>query len=167
MQSIAVSFLMALLISCQTQVNDNQAPVVNKQISQPQIVYQNNKIVEPIKLIFFPSGSATDVRYSIILKGDSLKYKNFWPTSESKLKSYNKSLTKDEVEKINSLVINLKNSYFSANTEVDDSWSAIIEINGKIVYEGPPYRTTNTPYTPLINYLVSLLPFKFKLYGFS
>ena len=154
MSVILLFFYSLCLISCHLQENRREIKNLKKQ----------NSII----LKFYPTGVVNDVRYSISVIGDSFVVKNSSPINISENKEYVALLSKDQVNKIDTLVSSIKLQYRDTVIS-EDTWGVTLLINNQIFYEVGDFSFKRQPeeVKNLINYLVGLSAIKIELYGFS
>lgn len=154
MSVILLFFYSLCLISCHLQENRREINNLKKQ----------NSII----LKFYPTGVVNDVRYSISVIGDSFVVKNSSPINISENKEYVALLSKDQVNKIDTLVSSIKLQYRDTVIS-EDTWGVTLLINNQVFYEVRDFSFKRQPeeVKNLINYLVGLSAIKIELYGFS
>lgn len=127
-----------------------------------------------ISLLFYPSKSIEDIRYSIDIINDSLIVKE----RDFGNKEYRGKLTDDQSAKIRELTSALNQKYDWSSRFAKGGWGCILKVDNQVYYEDnrfsfPPYSDEMSWQAPpeeiksLIDYIVSLSPIPIELYGFS
>jgi hypothetical protein len=129
-----------------------------------------------ISLLFYPSISIDDIRYSVDIVNDSLIVKKHFIDN----KEYRGKLTSNQYTKIKRLasVLNQKYDRSSSDWCHNDVWGCTLIIDNQIYYASDYFsfipQSKELGWLPppeeiklLINYIVSLSPIPIELYGFS
>jgi len=128
--------------------------------------------VEPMsfEVLFYPVGVPEDVRYSIGLKNNVLTIVNHRLRSSTDVKSKSKQLSPVELEKIKTIVANIKQHKSALSEEISDTWAVKFILDDKLIYEEIDFSIEDSQSTflkTLIKYSEDLTGFEIDLYSFS
>jgi hypothetical protein len=126
-------------------------------------------------LLFYPSMSIEDIRYSIDITNDSLICKKYRIGVETKEVVY---LTGKQSADIKKMASSLSQKYDWSSRSVKGGWGCTLKADNQIYYEDnyfsfiPRSKETGWEASPkeiklLIDFIVSLSPIPIELYGFS
>jgi hypothetical protein len=127
-----------------------------------------------LSLLFYPSMSLEDIRYSVDIINDSLMVKkNTIDNKECKIKLADYQCT--EIKKMTSA---LTQKYDKSKNFVKGGWGCTLKVDNQVYYEDnfftfiPQSKEMGWQAPPeeiklLIEYIVSLSPIEIELYGFS
>lgn len=134
---------------------------------------QNNRqsvMEHRYELIFYPTGSPKDIRYSIIINNDSIIAKNHCSKNYNKRNYYKGKVSVQQMEQLFSLYhgINTK-PVINNHPSILDTWSVILIVDAEKVYKDDDFSFESPPkdIAKMIQYLVELGVIKIKLYGFA
>lgn len=127
-----------------------------------------------ISLLFYPSRSIEDIRYSIDIVNDSLIIKKQIIGD----KAYCGKLTNNQCAEVKKLISELNKKYNRSDRFRKGGWGCILKVDNQIYYEDNDFSFN--PYSKyidwqklpeeiklLIDYIVSLSPIPIELYGLS
>jgi hypothetical protein len=128
-----------------------------------------------LSLLFYPSISIEDIRYSVDIVNDSLIVKKYSIGVETTEKV---KLTDKQCLEINKRTSVLTQKYDRSKKIVLDAWGCTLKVDNQIYYEDKFFsfipQSKEIGWLPppeeiklLIDYIVSLSPILIELYGFS
>jgi hypothetical protein len=122
-----------------------------------------------LRILLFPSGGKQDVRYTIVVRGDSLAVRNLRPDSQTGTFQSARKLSAAELEQIRALLQQTPATPVRQSHGAEDTWAIRMEVNGAVVYEDENFSldSAGAPYGGLPHYLLTKTPVRVNLYGFS
>lgn len=123
-----------------------------------------------IELYLYPTGNFNDIRYAVIVDGGMLTIENRDTLVGTKI-PYNLSkqeLTSAQLKKLEGLIKETKFVKEDVALIAEDTWECKLIANSSLLYENPCFTyESQKGKQNLLSYLLSLLPVKLELYGFS
>ncbi len=142
----------------------------NTNENKKKISMEENKNNIKIELYLYPSGNLNDIRYSVIVDDGILYVENHDPLNGTKIPPNDspQRLSVAQVEKLEALIKETKFIKEELALVTEDTWGCKLIANKNILFESTSftYESINDK-QKLITYLLSLLPVKLELYGFS
>lgn len=143
---------------------------VNPSVKDKQTSMESSIEGVKIELYLYPTGNFNDIRYSVVIDGDVLTVENRdtllgtdIPNSVNRQK-----LTSAQLKQLDSLVKEAKFIKEDIGLVTDDTWECRLIVNGRVLYENTCFTYESLKGKQnLLSYILSLLPFKLELYGFS
>ncbi len=123
-----------------------------------------------IEFYLYPTGNFNDVRYSVVVDRSILIVENHDTKNGTKIphNTSQKTLSVIQIEKIKALVKETKFMKEEEALVTEDTWGCKLIVDNITLFESTSftYESLNDNQT-LITYILSLLPVKLELYGFS
>lgn len=121
-----------------------------------------------LQILFYPIDVIEDLRYSFIVKNDSITFINHID-SNLQITTKSKKINNSQLDKINS---NLnKIIYFPpTNNEVTDTWEVKIISKGETIFHKRSFgrgQENGKEVDELIDYILKITNFKIHVYGFT
>lgn len=123
-----------------------------------------------IEFYLYPTGNFDDIRYSVIIDGGMLVIENHDTLNGTKIphNASHKKLTAAQIEKIKALVEETKLKKEEVTLVTEDTWGCKLIANNNTLFESTCFTYESLKDKEnLLTYLLSLLPVKLELYGFS
>lgn len=139
----------------------------NAENSESNAIKQN---MTKIELYFFPSDLEKDIRYSILIEGNTVSAKNHHRLgTKSLIEGFKKELSKEQIDTLNKLIAKQEVNKVKPHMVTEDTWGAKLIVDDRVMYESSQFSLKHMDDNTrnLIEYLFSLLPVKIELYGFS
>lgn len=143
---------------------------VNSKENEKKINMEKGNDSIKIEFYLFPTGNFNDIRYSVIIDGDMLVIENHDILNGTKI-PHNASpqkLTVIQIENIKALLDETKFKKEEVTLVTEDTWGCKLIANNNTLFESTcfTYESLKDKQN-LITYILSLLPVKLELYGFS
>ena len=122
------------------------------------------------ELFFYPIGTPQNVRYSIIVNGDSIIAENHRAAEHNKKTYYVGKLSPQEKIELYSLYSKITTApVFKSNPSLLDTWAVSLIVDNKKIYEVDDFSFESPPedIRKLIKYIVKIGVIKIKLHGFA
>lgn len=142
----------------------------NPNVNEKKISMEKGSESIKIEFYLYPTGNFNNVRYSVIVDGDMLIVENHDTLNGTKIphNASPKKLSVAQIEKIEALVKETKFMNEVVTLVTEDTWGCKLIANNNTLFESTcfTYESLKDKQS-LITYILSLLPFKLELYGFS
>ena len=151
-----IIFCLCFLVSCHSGEHKNKNEI-----------RQNNV---DLSLIFYPSNSIEDKRYSICIINDSLIVNDYSVGRDiNDKKEYRGKISIMQNKEIMKRISFIKKHSKNKDDFILGGWGCKLIINHKVIYEDNSFSTNEMPkeIKSLINYLIQISPISINLYSLS
>lgn len=143
---------------------------VNSNVNEKKTSMGKDSDSIKIEFYLYPTGNFNDIRYSLIIDGGMLTVENHDTVNGTKIPHdiSTKKLSSIQIEKIEALVKETKFKKEETTLVTEDTWGCKLIANDSTLFESTCFTYESLKDRQnLITYILSLLPVKLELYGFS
>ena len=131
---------------------------------------QKTSIGHDFEILFYAAPVEVDIRYSIVVAGDSLFFRNHRRNSSRNVPNdYVLHLSQRQVRELDSLANQIPSRAVYQDDLIVAAWGVKLNVREHCVYKDQEYLRgrTSSPYKAFLHYVIGLLPFELDLYSFS